>query len=143
MYQSLVNNSVFIINLIPSMIKISYNTILDTVNSTSGFIHVTCIHRCTDALCKLQCEHRILTNKHRKIHIKLSHNLCAWYSKTLRIGWLRKRNHLKINSIQIREFPACLKNFRICLYTVRVYKYNVITLLLQSVSMYTSFSSVD
>ena len=39
-YEILVKYSVFVINFIPSMIRISLNTILYTVNSTLGFIHV-------------------------------------------------------------------------------------------------------
>ena len=36
--------------------------------------------------------------------------------------WLtHKKNHLKNNNIQICEFPACEKNFRIRLYRVRAY----------------------
>ena len=52
-YQSLENNIVFVINLIPSMIK----TILNTVNSTSGFLHVSRIsepiggtYKCTQSI---------------------------------------------------------------------------------------------
>ena len=40
-YQSLVNNSIFDLKFIPSMIISSSNTNSDTANSTSGFIHVS------------------------------------------------------------------------------------------------------
>ena len=51
------------------------NTILNTVNSTSGFntyrayVHESAVHRSVHTA--------FLSNKHGKIHIKLSHNFCA------------------------------------------------------------------
>ena len=45
-------------------------------------------------------------------------------------------------NIQNREFPAYLKNFRTRLYTVPCI-YNIIVLLRQFVSMYSSSSSFD
>ena len=52
--------------------------------------------------------------------------------------WLTNNtNHLKNNDIQMPDFPACLKNFSIRLYKVRV------TLLRQFASMFSSFSSFD
>ena len=69
------------------------------------------------------CVHTVfLTNKHRKkIHI----NLCL-IIKCIKDWLTHKKNHLKNNNIQIvlREFPACLKNFRIrrqCQCTVHIH----------------------
>ena len=54
------------------------------------------------------------------------------------MDWLtHNKNYLKNNNIQMRDFPACLKNFRIRLYKVRV------TLQRQFVSMFSSLSSFD
>ena len=46
-------NSVFVINLIANMIKISQNTILNTVNSASGFIDVSHIPVCIQHFCPI------------------------------------------------------------------------------------------
>ena len=132
-----VKKIVIVINVIPNLIKISLNTnwILNTVNSISGSIRIanTCqIGR------YIQVRTAFLTNKHRKnTHKTIEQFLC------LIKDWLtHKKNQLK-NKIQFREFPACRKNFRICLYTSSPCLYNVITLLRQFVSIYSSSSSFD
>ena len=55
------------------MIKISWNEILNTVNSTSGFIHVSNILEQIGSL-HTSVHTAFLTTKHKKVHIKLSHN---------------------------------------------------------------------
>ena len=92
------------------------------------------------------CVHTVfLTNKHRKnTHLTITQFLCLILNMYIKDWLTHKNNHLKNNNIQIREFPACLKNFRIrrpcqCTYTL----HNLITLLRQFVSMYSASSSFD
>ena len=63
-----------------------------------------------------------LTNKKQNffLHKTITQFLCLIF-KDIKDWLTHKKNHLKNSNIQIREFPACLENFRIRLYTVCVY----------------------
>ena len=95
-------------------------------------------HTCTrESAVHTSAHTTFLTKKHRK-NTHESQNFCAWYLNTK--DWLTlNKDQLKNNNIHLLVW----KHIRIRLYTVLVYKYNVITFLWQLVSMYSSISSFD
>ena len=83
-------------------------------------VHTRIAHTCMYRRYIQMCTQQFRPMNIVKIHIKLSHSFCLLF-KDIKDWQTHKKNFLKNNNFQICEFPACLKNFRIRLFTVRVY----------------------